>query len=77
MLRDHSDGRKRSLVLVGGEKLIRAIEQLNEHLRPAVTVDQGRDATDAKVIEAALADCLVGVQEAEDHKMEGLRFGRG
>jgi hypothetical protein len=73
---DHSDGRKRSLVLVGGEKLIRAIERMIERLRPAVTADQGHDATDAEVVESALADCLAGVQQAEDHIMNQLRTGQ-
>ena len=58
---DHSDGPKRSLMLVGGEKLIRAIKQMIERLRPAVTADHGHDATDAEVVESALADCLAGV----------------
>jgi hypothetical protein len=73
---DHSDGPKRSLVLVGGEKLIRAIERMIARLRPAVTSDQGRDATDAEVVESALGDCLAGVQEAEDHIMDQLRTGQ-
>ena len=73
---DHSDGPKRSLVLVGGEKLIRAIERMIARLRPAVTTDRGRDATDAEVVESALGDCLAGVQEAEDHIMDQLRTGQ-
>jgi hypothetical protein len=73
---DHSDGPKASLVLVGGQKLIRAIKQMIERLRPAVTAIQGYDATDAEVIESALADCLAGIQEAEDHEKGQLQYGR-
>ena len=73
---DHSDGPKGSLALVGGQKLIRAIKQMIERLRPAVTADQGHDATDAEVVESALADCLAGIQEAEDHEMDQLKYGR-
>jgi hypothetical protein len=58
---DHSDGTKRSLVLVGGEKLIRAIEGMIARLRPAVTGGQGRDATDAEVVESALAQVRHGI----------------
>ncbi len=36
---DHSDGPRGSLVLVGGQKLIRAIKQMIERLRPAVTAE--------------------------------------
>ena len=75
---DHSEGRKRSLMLVGGEKLIRGIQKKIEQLRPAVT-EEGAElpASDAQVVEYALADCLSGIQQAEDHAMDQLRHGRG
>lgn len=75
---DHSEGRKRSLVLVGGEKLIRGIQKKIEQLRPAVTEERASaPASDAQVVEFALADCLAGVQQAEDHEMDRLKYGRG
>jgi len=75
---DHSEGRKRSLVLVGGEKLIRGIEKKIEQLRPAVT-EEGAElpASDAQVVEYALADCWAGIKEAAKHEMDQLRHGRG
>jgi hypothetical protein len=68
---DHSDGPKRSLVLVAGKKLIEAIEEKIGRLRPAATEEgASAPATDAEVVDFALADCLSRIQEAEDHEME-------
>lgn len=62
---DHSDGPKRSLVLVGGKKLIEAIEEKIARLRPATTEEGASTlASDAEVVDFALADCLAGIQEA-------------
>lgn len=75
---DHSDGPKQSFVLVGGQKLIRAIKQKIDRLRPAVTEEgASAPASDAQVVDFALADCLAGIQEAEDHEMDQLRHRRG
>ena len=75
---DHSDGPKQSLVLVGGQKLIRAIKEKIDRLRPAATEEgASQPASDAQVVDFALADCLAGVQEAEDHEMDQLKHGRG
>ena len=75
---DHSEGPKRSLVLVDGEQRIRGIKKKIDQLRPAVTEEgAGIAASDAKVVEYALADCLAGIQEEEDHHMTKLRQGRG
>jgi hypothetical protein len=74
---DHSDGPKQSLALVGGQKLIRAIKDKIHSLRPAVTEEgASAPASDAQVVEYALADCLAGIQEAEDHDMDQLRHGK-
>ena len=75
---DHSEGPKRSLVLVGGKKLIEAIKEKIARLRPAAT-EEGASApgSDAEVVDFALADCLAGIQEAEDHEMnQSLRDRR-
>ena len=74
---DHSEGPKRSLVLVGGKKLIDAIEEKIDRLRPAVS-EEGSSAptADAEVVDFALADCLAGVQEAVVHEMGQSRHGR-
>jgi hypothetical protein len=75
---DHSDGPKRSLVLVAGKKLIEAIEEKIDRLRPAASEEGGlAPASDAEVVDFALADCLAGIQVAEDHEMNQLRQGRG
>jgi hypothetical protein len=77
-LPDHSEGPKRSFVLVGGKILIDAIEEKIERLRPAVTEDgASAPASDAHVVDFALADCLAGIQEEEDHAVQVLRHGRG
>jgi len=75
---DHSDGPKRSLVLVGGKKLIDAIQEKINRLRPAAT-EEGSSVpvSDAVVVDFALADCLAGIQEAEGHEMCKSRHGRG
>jgi hypothetical protein len=74
---DHSDGPKRSLVLVGGKKLIEAIKEKIDHLRLAATEEgASAPASDAVVVDFALADCLAGIQEAEDHEMDQSLHGR-
>ena len=74
---DHSDGPKRSLVLVAGKKLIEGIEEKIGRLRPAATEEGAlAPATDAEVVDFALADCLSGIQEAEDHEMQQSMQGR-
>jgi hypothetical protein len=75
---DHSEGPKRSLVLVGGKKLIDAIQEKINRVRPTAT-EEGSPvpASDAVVVDFALADCLAGIQEAEDHEMHQLMHGRG
>jgi hypothetical protein len=75
---DHSDGPKRSLVLVGGKKLIDAIQEKIDRLRSAAT-EEGSPvpASDAVVVDFALADCLAGIQEAEDHEMHQSMHARG
>jgi hypothetical protein len=74
---DHSDGTPQSFVLVGGQKLIRAIKEKIQRLRPAV-VEEGASApaSDAEVVDFALADCLAGVQEAEIMKWTSYGVGR-
>ena len=73
---DHSGGPKRSLALVGGKKLIEAIEEKIERLRPAATEEgASAPASDAQVVDFSLADCLAGIQEAEDHVLDELRHG--
>ena len=75
---DHSDGPKRSLVLVAGKRLIGAIEEKIGRLRPAATEEGALAlATDAEVVDFALADCLSGIQEAEDHEMGPVNGGEG
>jgi hypothetical protein len=75
---DHSDGPKRSLVLVAGKNLIEAIEEKIGRLRPAATEEgASAPATDAEVVDFALADCLSGIQEAEDHEIERSMEGSG
>ena len=74
---DHSDGPKRSLVLVAGKKLIEGIEEKIGRLRPAATEEGATaQASDAEVVDFALADCLSGIQEAEDHEMDQSMQGR-
>jgi hypothetical protein len=74
---DHSEGPKRSLVLVGGKKHIDAIEEKIDRLRPAVSEEgSSAPAADAEVVDFALADCLAGVQEAVVHEMGQSRHGR-
>ena len=75
---DHSEGPRRSLVLVGGKNLIDAIVDKIDRLRPAAS-DGGASgaAADAEVVDFALADCLAGIQEAEVHEMGQSRQGRG
>ena len=75
---DHSDGPKESLALVGGQKLIRAIKQKIDRLRPAATEEgASAPASDAQVVDFALADCLAGIHEAEDYEMDRLRHEKG
>jgi hypothetical protein len=77
-LPDHSEGPRRSLVLVAGKEVIDSIEEKVERLRPAVTeAGATAPASDAQVVDFALADCLAGVQEEEDHAVQILRHGRG
>lgn len=75
---DHSGGPMRSLTLVGAKDLIDSIEDQIKRLRPAAT-EHGASmpASDAQVVDYALADCLGGVQLEEDHEMELARYGRG
>jgi hypothetical protein len=74
---DHSDGPKRSLVLVGGKKLIDAIREKIDRLR-LVATEEGPSAppSDAELIDLALADCLAGIQEAEVLGMGQSRDGK-
>lgn len=75
---DHSEGPKRSLVLVAGKKLIEAIGEKIGRLRPAATEEgASAPASDAEVVDFALADCLAGVCVAEDHEINQSRHGRG
>lgn len=75
---DHSDGPKGSLVPVAGKRLIDAIQEKIDRLRPAA-VEKGScvSVSDAEVADFALADCLAGVQEAEDREMHQSMHGRG
>lgn len=74
---DYSDGPNWSFTLVGGRKLIDGIKEKINRLRPAVT-EEGASipASDAQVVEFALADCLAGIQETEEHDLLQLRHGR-
>ena len=75
---NHSDGPKRSLTLVAGKKLIDAIQEKIDRLRPAA-IEEGSSVTpsDAEVVDFALADCLAGIQETEVHEMGQSRHVRG
>ena len=67
---DHSDGPKRSLALVGGKKLIDAIQEKIGRLRLATTEDvTSTPPSDAEVVDFALADCLAGIRETEVREM--------
>ncbi len=75
---DHSDGPLQVLRLVGGKGLIASIKEKIERLRPAATEDgASQPASDAQVVDYALADCLAGIQEEEDHVAEELTYGKG
>jgi hypothetical protein len=74
---DHSEGPKSSFTLVAGRKLIAGIKEKIDRLRPAAT-EEGASlpASDPEVIEFALADCLAGIERAEDTELERLRYGK-
>jgi len=63
---------------VAGNKLIHAIKEKIDRLRPAAT-EEGSSipASDAELVDFALADCLAGIQKAEDHDMHQSMRGRG
>jgi hypothetical protein len=57
---------------------IEAIEEKNDPLRSAATEkDASAPPSDAEVVDFALANCLFGIQEAEDHEMDQSMPRRG
>ncbi|HLY62806.1 MAG TPA: hypothetical protein VKV95_18840 [Terriglobia bacterium] len=74
---DHSEGPMRSLRIIAGKTVIDSIKEKIHRLRPAVAeANASLPPSDAQIIEFALADCLAGVQEAEDHVRDQLKRGK-